>query len=64
MQQSKMVEFSIPDTIRSRVSRPATLVFQRPYFGLLRRLLDSSLAGSPEGQRSPARLDILCKGNI
>lgn len=40
-----------------RVSRTATLDFQQVGFGLIWRLVESPLGGSPEEQRSPSRLN-------
>ena len=61
----EMIEFLILGEVKRGVSRTATLDFQRTVFGLFRRLVDKSpLGGSPEGQRSPGRLDILQEGNL
>lgn len=38
--------------------------FRRADFGLFRRMIESPLGSSPEGQRGPGRLNILQEGNL
>ncbi|GAB0193393.1 hypothetical protein GRJ2_001804600 [Grus japonensis] len=55
----EMIEFSVLGEVRKGVGRTTTLDFRSADFGLFRSLVGR---GSPEGQRSPGRLDILQKG--
>lgn len=57
-----MVEILVLREVRREFSRTATLDFQEAEFGLFRSLVESSLAGSPEGQKSPGILDMPQKG--
>lgn len=57
-----MVEFLVLREVRREFSRTATLDFQKAEFGLFKRLVESPLGSSLEGQKSPRTLDMPQEG--